>query len=386
MLQSLENPGVGETLTEVEQRDRDVTELIQLLDQIPLEADQQEEILHHAKQAWRFLNPSSGIFKSDDESNKVRRYRTRENSFFDDFETNWDHTCKMITVYTNLCRLFPELMDANFDHAHALKMILWHDAPEYWGGDVPINQQDDAARTLKDDNERIAMDNIKGGPPPASWDEEACKVYEEAYQIGDEAYQIIDEYKERETKTAILVKVIDILAGRDSFAKALCRYMPENPVQIKNYTGLSFDDYRMEYLWDDQGRKIDQLFWHWESRLIEVLGILDDYTILAEEILSVIEPSAPHDADLYIQLLDEVREFLFRHDTEHPAFEFFYILRQNYDRYGSLIQGVQCYPDSSDFRQNIQGDKDTVDSNFETYIGKDKDLFHNPAENDIIAL
>ena len=333
---------------EPEIRSIDIAELKKITEHVPLEKDQRQRIYDHAMESWRFLNPNSNMF--DDETlRNVYRYLTPENNFHKDFyETNWDHTCKMIGAYDNLCRYFPEAM-AEFDHEISIKTILWHDTPEFLYGDIPVNQQTEDIKLVK-----------------ARRELEAMKVIENNSIFGPEASEIFEQYEKRETKETILVKIIDILAGQHTFADLLFKYVAATSEEIEKATGLSALEYA-RYLVDDQYGRMHEIFDKWIERLMKFYG-LDDY----EPVMPGVDWQfaewhySNEELERMRERQDSTRKALqkreLRCDDDNPASRFIYALEQNHGRYPNFIMGIQYDVDHPDFYSRLRAAKEWAES------------------------
>jgi 5'-deoxynucleotidase YfbR-like HD superfamily hydrolase len=296
----------------------------------------------HALEAWRYLNPRSDMFTQETQAN-VFRYQNHENGFFEEYETNWEHTLRMTQAYANLCQYFPEIMN-EFEHETVLKIILWHDTPEFLYGDMPISQQTESKKLLKTEREAEAIAEIITA---SSLDMEVGKIFE--------------EYERRELKEAVLVKVIDVIAGYSSFADLLCRFIPATSDEITLRTGMSGLEYT-NYLFNVQFEKVSQIFLEWETKLMRFFR-LGEY--------------APEMGDdWHQQNKTSVNRALLLADDDNPASLFFYALEYEQFRHRDLIYGIQFDLDRPDFRQRLEASMKRAD------FGRlgDFDLFGDPVE------
>jgi 5'-deoxynucleotidase YfbR-like HD superfamily hydrolase len=192
-----------------QQRDRELQDLFNKLSEINLTEAELLEIMDHAAECYLLLNPLSAT-DNETERQNVLRFRSWWGIDPEFKETNWQHTVKMVNAYCRLSASFPNVVK-NFDSKLLIETILWHDTPEFLYGDMPLDQQNDQAKIIKSQREQ-----------------QAAEIIRDNSRLGQEAYKILNSYEERQTKESKLVKIIDILAGVNSYYELLMRALPNN--------------------------------------------------------------------------------------------------------------------------------------------------------------
>ncbi|MCL2110229.1 HD domain-containing protein [Microgenomates group bacterium] len=331
-------------------RQADLAKLSALLPPLDLAPDEYTEILDHARETWILSNPHSGIFEGNAKQNP-QRFRSPENGFAQEHhESNWDHSCKMILCYVNSSRYFPEAM-GHFDRETVLKTILWHDTPEFLYGDIPIDQQTPELRQLKLERELEAMTKIIN-----------------TSRLGSQAEIILEQYEKRETKEAILVKILDILSGQHSFVEALFACLPATSEDIKVATGMNTLEY-MAYLFHNQLVRQREVFDRWNIRLMRQFG-LNDYQPMTPEVKKQTRSKMGRSDFKKLYRLLQQAEMI--GDSDNPLSPLFYTLAQNHHRYDRFIMELQHCIDHPDFAPKLKELKEKCDRG--EVIG-DLDLF-----------
>lgn len=197
------------TPEQAEKREEQLDVFLKLIHKLPISTDEFCDVMDHASEAYLLLNPLSS---SDDENEKqnVVRFKPQQKISPEFQETNWQHTMKMVRIYANLAESFPNVM-GKFNTVQAIKMILWHDTPEFLDGDLAITEQNDESRKEKKRREDTAREVIKNSS-----------------RLGAEAYEIMGDYEARKIKESRLVKILDILSGINSYYDMLTKYIPDS--------------------------------------------------------------------------------------------------------------------------------------------------------------
>lgn len=311
-----------------EKQSQDIKQLSELIERTDLIDSEREEIYEHAFEAWTYINPNSDRFSESTKRN-VYRYQSVDSGFSDEFyETNWDHSCKMINGYTNLERHFPDATK-DLDSAKIIKMILWHDAPEFLYGDMSVYQQTNDAKQAKVQRENEAIEAIKSSS-----------------YLGDEIGEILEEYEIRESKEAVLVKVIDILAGQDSYINLLYDHIPSKSAEIESLTGLKYTDY-LKYLVDDQYKMSKNVFNKWMLKYMKHCG-LDNYgTALGDDYYEKTEQMFGKEYVEKAKLVLQTTEL--KCDNSNPSSRMIHHIESTHSRCCSLVSDIQYYIDSCSF-------------------------------------